>query len=159
MARIRVVPALAMLAAAFCVSGAAPDADGPSGSAAVLVEVNGVKLTLRDLEQKRAAAMFQARTNYYEIERKAIEDLVDESLLDQQASKEGVTVPQLLDRHVNAAIAKDPSEEALHVYYEGVETTEPYESVRDKILDALRQRRIAKAKAAYMQSLRSKDPI
>ncbi len=56
-------------------------------------------------------------------------------------------------------IAKDPSDEALHVYYEGVDTTEPFEAVRDKIIDALRQRRIAKAKSAYMQSLHSQNPL
>jgi protein-disulfide isomerase len=148
-----------MFAAAFCAPGAAPGADGPSGSAVVLVEGNGVKLTLADLEQKRATSMFQARTAYYETERKALEDLVDESLLEQQASKEGVTVPQLLERHVNAVIPKDPSDEALRVYYEGVETAEPYEAVRDKIVEALKQRRIAKAKAAYMQALRSQNPM
>jgi protein-disulfide isomerase len=159
MLRIVFIPALAMFAATLSASGAASDADGPTSASAVLVEVNGAKLTVADLEQKRPAAMFQARTSYYETERKAIEELVDEALLQQQANKEGLTVPELLDRHVNAVIAKDPSEEALRVYYEGVDTTEPYEAVRPKILDALRQRRMAKAKAAYMQTLRSQNPI
>jgi protein-disulfide isomerase len=152
-------PALAMFAAAFSVFGAAPGAEAPSDSAVVLVEGSGIKLTLKDLEDKRPAAMFQARTNYYETERKVIEELADQSLLDEQAKKEGVTVQELLERHVNAVIAKDPSDEALRVYFEGVDTTEPFESVRDKIVDALRQRRIAKAKAAYMQSLRAQNPM
>jgi protein-disulfide isomerase len=55
---------------------------------------------------------------------------------------------------VNATIAKDPSEETLKVYYEGVDTKEPYEVVRGQILESLHQRRMAKAKAAYMESLR-----
>lgn len=159
MTRTIVVSALAMFAAAFPVFGADSGGGAPSDSAVVLVQGSGLKLTLKDLEDKRAAAMFQARTNYYETERKAIEDLVDQSLLDEQAKKEGLTVKELLDRHVNAVIAKDPSDEALRVYYEGVDTAEPFEAVRDKIVDALRQRRIAKAKAAYMQSLHSQNPL
>jgi protein-disulfide isomerase len=159
MAPSKVVTALGIFGVALCLSGAASDADVHSGGDAVLVEVNGVKLTMADLEQKRAAALFQARTAYYEAQRKAIEELVDENLLEQQAEKEGVTVPQLLERHVNAAIPKDPTEETLRVYYEGVDTTEPYASVRDKILEALRQRRMAKAKTAYLESLRSQVPI
>lgn len=159
MTRTIVVPALAIFAAVLSVFGGAPGADAPADNAVVLVEGSGIKLTLKDLEEQRAAAMFQARTNYYQTERKAIEDLVDQSLLDQQAKKEGLTVQQLLERHVNAVIAKDPSDEALRVYYEGVDTTEPFESVRDKIVDALRQRRIAKAKTAYMASLHAQNPL
>jgi protein-disulfide isomerase len=145
----------------FFVSGvvlvAAPaDTSLPSD---VVVEVQGAKVTMGDLEQKSAAALFQARTTYYEAERKVIEDAVDQKLLEQQAAKEGLTIPQLLDKHVNSTIAADPSEEALRVYFEGVDTTQPYEAVRGKILDALRQRRTAKAKAAYLESLRKQGPI
>jgi protein-disulfide isomerase len=66
-----------------------------------------------------------------------------------------VSVTELLERHVNAPASKEPSEEALRTYYDGVDTTETYEAVRGKIIEALKQRRIAKAKDAYLQSLRS----
>ena len=159
MTRSIVVTALGVFAAISCLSGAAPDGDPRSGSDVVLVEVNGVKVTLADLEKKHAGELFQAQTKYYEAERQAIEELIDESLLEQQAAKEGVTVAQLLDRHVNATLAKDPSDEALRVFYEGVDTKDSFEAVRDKILESLRQRRMAKAKAAYMQSLRTQVAI
>jgi protein-disulfide isomerase len=159
MTRITVVTALAMFAATFCASGAGPETDPKSGSDAVLVELKGGgQITQADLELKRPSAMFQARTTFYEAERKVLIDLVDEYLLEQQAAKEGLAVPQLLERHVNSTIAKDPSDEALRVYYEGVDTKEPYEAVRPKIVDALRERRIAKAKAAYLASLRAEFP-
>jgi len=159
MTRSIVVTALGVFAAISCLSGAAPDGDPRSGSDVVLVEVNGVKVTLADLEKKHAGELFQAQTKYYEAERQAIEELIDESLLEQQAAKEGVTVAQLLERHVNATLAKDPSDEALRVFYEGVDTKDSFEAVRDKILESLRQRRMAKAKAAYMQSLRTQVAI
>ena len=158
MASKRTVIILGILGAAAILSAAPADLNS-IGDNTVLVEVNGAKLTLNDIEQKSGAALFQARTTYYETERKVIIDAVDQYLVDDQARKEGLTVPQLLDKHVNSTIAPDPSEEALHVYFEGVDTTEPYDAVRAKIVDALRQRRIGKAKLAYIQSLRDQGPI
>ena len=129
--------------------------EGSSGGNAVLVEVGGKKLTLADFEQRRPVSLFQARNAFYQAERKALDEYIDEYVLEQQAQKENVTVAQLLDRHVASTLQGEPTEEALRVYYEGVDTTEPYEAVRDKILDSLHQRRMAKAKSAYVQSLRS----
>lgn len=148
--------AIASVAASFIY--AASDGAAVSGQT-VIAEVNGVKLTLADLEKSSAAALFQARNTYYDMQRKVIQSFMDDFLLEQQAKKEGLTVSGLLDRHVNSAIAKEPSDEALRVYYEGLDTAEPYESVRPKILDALKQRRTAKAKAAYLQSLRSQSTL
>ena len=159
MTRNLLIPALSIVASALLAQGIASGADPSSPKTTVLAEMNGAKLTAADLERTRPSALFQARVTYYEAERRALDDYIDEFLLEQQAKKETLTVPQLLERHVNSTIGKDPSEETLRVYYEGVETTEPYEAVRDKIVDALRQRRIAKAKTAYMQSLRSQADV
>src|SRR5208283_4752171 len=64
------------------------------------------------------------------------------------------TVTELLKLHVDDQIAKDPSDEALRVYWEGLNTTSSFEATRDKILDSLRDKRKAKIKAAYMTSLK-----
>lgn len=130
----------------------------PAGNLPIL-EINGVKLAMADLEQKDPAALFQARNTYYEAERKAIDEFVAKDLLEEQAKRENLTVDQLLEKHVTSTLPKDPSEEALHVYYEGVDTKQPYEAVRQQIIDAIRQRRLAKAKTAYLQSLRSQAKI
>ncbi|HLH16920.1 MAG TPA: thioredoxin domain-containing protein [Bryobacteraceae bacterium] len=142
-------------AATTCLAYAASDGPEPAAGQTVVVEVGGAKLTMADLEQKSGPALFQARTNYYEAERQAIQKMVDDYLLEQQARKEGVSVTELLERHVNAPASKEPSEDALRTYYDGVDTTEPYEAVRGKIIEVLKQRRTAKAREAYMQSLRS----
>jgi protein-disulfide isomerase len=141
-----------------CSSDLVIAADANSGGV-VMVEINGKKITLGEFEEKHPMALFPARTSFFQAEQKVVDSFVDEYLLDEQARKENVTVDQLLERHVNATIAKDPSEEALKVYYEGVDTKEPYEAVRGKIVDALRQRRLAKAKTAYLESLRKDAKI
>jgi protein-disulfide isomerase len=142
---------------AVSAGGAAGDncRDGGSSDNAVLVEIDGVMLTRADFEQKLPTSFFQVRNTLYDAERKAVSEFVDEYLLERQARKKNLSVGELLERHVNAVVPKDPSDEALQVYYEGLNATEPFEAVRSKIIEYLRQRRIAKAKAAYLESLRS----
>ena len=125
----------------------------------VVAEVDGVRITLADFEHRRPEALFQARNAFYETEKKAVEEFIDSYLLERQAKKENITVPELLDRHVNSTIAKDPDDTALHVYYEGIDTNEPFEAVRGKILEIIRQRRAAKAKLAYVRELRNEAKI
>ena len=125
--------AAVILAAALPGFGAQPaPADMPWNGDSIALEINGVKFTLSEMERQRPAAMFQARSNYYEAARRSLEEYAQDYLLEQQARKEHLTVPELLERHVNNAIASDPGEETLRVYYETADTTESYESVRVK---------------------------
>ena len=155
----RFITALSILASALCVPASVSGADTRPANDPALVEINGKTLTLLDLERRFPAALFQARTAYYDAERKTVDAFIDAYLLDEQARKEGLSVAQLFEKHVNGAIAKEPAEDALRMYYEMIDTTEPFEAVRQKIIDAVRDRRIAKAKAAYVQSLRSEAQV
>jgi protein-disulfide isomerase len=137
----------------------AEDDSSPAGGGTVLAEIDGTKLTLADVELRRPNGLFQARNAFYETTRKVVDEVVNEYVLEKQAKAENLTVAELLERHVNSTIEKDPPDEALRVYYEGVETTEPYDAVRGQILDSLRQRRMAKAKAAYLKSLLAESKI
>lgn len=137
----------------------AADDSSPAGGGTVVAEIDGTKLTLADVEHRRPNGLFQARNAFYDTTRKVVDEVVSDYVLEKQAKAENLTVEQLLERHVNSTIDKDPPEEALRVYYEGVDTTEPYEAVRGQILDALRQRRLAKAKAAYLKSLLAASKI
>src|SRR5271165_3913302 len=151
----RFTTAFTIVVPLLCLPGAVFGADPSSPNDSAVVEINGKTINLSDLEREFPAALFQARTTYYDNERKAIDQFVDKYLLDEQARKENLTVAQLLEKHVNSTVAKDPPDEALRVYYEGIDTKESYESLRPKIVDAIRSRRIAKANAAYMLSLRN----
>lgn len=151
---------LALLSAALSSLVAADEStDAAVSSHIVLVEINGAKLSLADFEGKHPSVLFQARNAFYRAERKALDDFIDEYLLERQAERQHVTVAQLLDLHVKSAVAKDPSEEALHVFYEGLDTTQPYEAVRGQILEKIRQTRFTKAKSTYLKTLRNEATI
>lgn len=140
-----------LMSVAFAQSGI----EGMPSSSDVVLEVGGKKMTLGEFERKKPVGLFQARNTFYQSQRKALDEYADELVLEQQAQKENVTVDKLLELHVNNAIPPDPNEEALKIYYEGVDTPQPYEAVRGQILEAIRQRRTAKVKQDYVKSLRA----
>ena len=128
-------------------------------NSAVVAEVNGDKLTVADLEQKEATELLQSRYKYYQAERKALDDLIDQHLLEMQARKENLTVDQLLQREVTSKLKTDPTEDQLRIYYEGVDTDQPFEAMREQILQHIREARQTKARAAYLKTLRSQAQI
>lgn len=144
---------LGMSLGAFA-SQAGPD----ENRATVVAEVNGQKLTYADLEQKQAAKLLQARYEFYQAQRDALEQLIDGQLLEMQARREGLSVEQLLQRDVLGQI-KDPTEDQIQIFHEGMKTNEPLEAVRDKIVATVRQLRVTKARAAYSQSLRRQATV
>src|SRR5271156_317497 len=101
-----------LLSSTFCLVSFAESNLTPS-SDTVVVEIDGAKVTYGAFEDKLSGNMFQARNAFYEAERKAMDEFVEQFLLEREAKKENVTVAELLERHVNSTIAKDPSEEAL----------------------------------------------
>jgi protein-disulfide isomerase len=125
----------------------------------VIAEVNGQKLVMSDLEQTEGSKLLQARSSFYDAQRKALDDLIDQNLLEQQAKKENLTVDKLLEREVTSKLPADPTEDQLRVYYEGIDTDQPFDTVKDKILQHIRDVRTSKAKAAYLVKLRSQSNI
>lgn len=124
----------------------------------VVAEIGEVKLTLSDLEQQESSKLLQARYDFYQAESKALEELIASTLIAQKAKSENLTVEQLLDRDVKSQI-KDPTEDQIRVYYEGIETDQPYEAMRGKILEKIRTLRTNKAAAAYVKALREQSNV
>lgn len=126
----------------------------PVPSDEVIAIIDGKVVTRADLERREAAKLLPARDQYYKAQREALDLLIDDALLEKQAQKEQVTVQQLLETHVTSKV-KDPTEDQLEVYYEGVQTDQPFPAVRDKILETIRTHRTAKARKEYLNSLRN----
>src|SRR5215469_706354 len=160
MTKCFVIITLSAISCAWADDDKNPTNPAPAITVPLLVDIDGVKLSVIDYERKHPGGMFQARNIFYQAERKLVESYIDEYLLDREAQKENVSVAELLNRHVTSTIAKeDPPEPALRLYYEGVETTEPYEKVRDQIVAHIREVRLAKAKAAYLKSLHNQAKV
>ena len=124
----------------------------------VVARVSGADLTLSDLQQDEGGKLLQAEYQYYLNERKALEELIDNRLLGDEARKKNISLEQLLETEVYKGV-KDPTEDQLEVYYEGLDTQEPYKSVREDVLQHIRELRRTKARAAYVEQLRKDAKI
>lgn len=144
------------LVAAFLLAGAGSTL--AQSDSTVVAEVGGVKVTLGDLNQEESPKLLSARYTYYQAQSKALDDLVDQKLLELKAKSENLTVDQLIDRDIKSQV-KDPTEDQMKVYYEGLETDQTYEAVRDKILEKIRQLRTEKARTAYIKALRAQTSV
>jgi protein-disulfide isomerase len=118
-----------------------------------VAEIAGHKVTSDEFEQKESGKLLQAKYKYYLAERDALDQFIDDQVVEMQAQKEGVTLDELFKRHVSANI-QEPTEEQLRFYYEGLQTDEPYESARPHIIDTVHQLRVKKAHDAYIAELR-----
>jgi protein-disulfide isomerase len=123
-------------------------------SSSVVAEIGGRQVTAGELEQKESSKLLQARYKYYVAEKDVLEQYIDDQLLEMQAKKEGITVDELLKRHVSVNV-QEPTEDQLRFYYEGVQTDESYETARPNIIETVKQLRMKKAQSAYITQLRS----
>ena len=128
------------------------------GETDVVAEIGGQKVTRAQLEKKEAARLLKIRSQYYQAEREALNQFIDDFLLEQKAMQEHLSVADLVKRDLESHI-QDPTEDQLRVYYEGLTTDQPYEAVRDKILYTIRQGRLKKARAEYVRSLREQAGV
>ena len=120
----------------------------------VVAEIAGRKVTLDELEDKEAGKLLQPKYKYYLAERDALEQFIDDQLLELQAKKEGVTVEELVKRHVTVNVP-EPTEDQLRFYYEGIQNPEEtYESARANIIATVHQLRMKKAQDQYIADLR-----
>jgi protein-disulfide isomerase len=145
--------ALGMSLSAFATQAATDEK-----AAAVVAEIGGQKVTRAEVEQKQAARLLQARYQYYLAERDALDRVIDEELIEMQARREHVSVEQLLQREVVSQVS-EPTENELQLSYERLKTNEPFAAVREKILAAIHQIRLAKARAGYLESLRGQARV
>jgi protein-disulfide isomerase len=144
----------------FCLTslshGQSPIATGFT-SKEVVAEVGGQKLFASDLQQRQGGKLLQAQYQYYLTARKALDQLIDDELLEIEARNKHITVDQLLEQVYKDL--KDPTEDQLQVYYEGMDSEEPYATVREKILDHIRELRRTKARTAYAEQLRNRSDV
>jgi protein-disulfide isomerase len=124
----------------------------------VVAKVSGDTLTFADLQRSEGGKLLQAQYQYYLNERKALENLIDNQLLADEARRRNISLDQLLNTEVYKEV-KDPTEDQLQVYYEGLDTQEPYASVRDEVLQHIRELRRTKARAAFVENLRKQANI
>ena len=126
-----------------------------AAEAPALLTVDGVRISAAEVERKQGPSLFQARNNYFQAERKAVEEFVDIYLVEREAAKLKMTVDEMYEKVVFKGLAGAPSDEALRFYFEGLETKEPFEKVKDQIVEHIQQMRKNRLKTAFLAKLKT----
>jgi protein-disulfide isomerase len=94
-----------------CSRSAGRPGDPPTGGAStppgtpgggVVAEVNGAPVLASELNARASSSLARLRQEEYEIRRRALDEIVEERLLDAEASKRGISREELLQREVEA---------------------------------------------------------
>ncbi len=144
---------LHLFLAAFCVCAAV--AQSPEE---VICEINGSPITRADIEKSQGDKLLQVRYQLFVAEQKALDQFIENRLLQMEADAQHTSVDTLLEKEVTPKV-KAPSEAEIQLFYEGLNANQPLDDVRGKIADGIRQLRYAKAKAAYLDQLRTRSNV
>ncbi|HEU0047234.1 MAG TPA: SurA N-terminal domain-containing protein, partial [Nitrososphaera sp.] len=81
-----------------------------------LADVNGAAITSLEVETALGRPLSQLYQQIYNLEKKKLDQLIDEKVLSEQAKRRGVSVAALLEQEVNAKILPVSDEEISALY-------------------------------------------
>src|SRR5712672_4423574 len=84
----------------------------------LVATVEGQPIYDEDLAPSVEGQLQPLRNQEYEVKRKALDNLIEQKLLEAAAKKKGLTTEKLLDQEVNSKIP-DPSDAEVEGYYFG----------------------------------------
>jgi protein-disulfide isomerase len=123
-----------------------------------LARINGRVVTRSELYDQKANLLLQQRYDFYHNEREALAQMIDDQLLQTEATHQGITVQQFIEREVSAKV-KDPTDAELHVFYEGVNTDQTFDQVKGQLLARVHAAREKAARESFVNALRAQAKI
>src|SRR5213075_2436550 len=127
--------------------------DAPNTKQAVAT-VDGQAIYDEDLASSVEGQLQPIRNQEYEVKRKALDNLIEQKMLEAAAKKKGLTTEKLIEQEVNASIS-DPSDAELEGYYYGLgRVGKPFAEVKTQLRDSFKQAKIRQARENYIKTLR-----
>jgi protein-disulfide isomerase len=124
----------------------------------VVAQAGEVKLTRGELDQKVAERLTQIRQQEYDIRRQAVDEILAERLLAQEAANRKLT-PDDLMKEVDAKVPP-PAQEEINEFFEKNKARVPPQMSKEEALDqitrSMRERNVAVARARYKGELLTK---
>jgi protein-disulfide isomerase len=150
---------LLIVSAFFAATSPAQNAETSKPKQLIIATVEGQPIYDEDLAPSVEGQLQPLRNQEYEIKRKALDNLIEQKMLEAAAKKKGLTTERLLDQEVNSKVP-DPSDSELEGYYVGLgRVTLPFVEVKAKLRDAYKQAKIQQARQDYLKTLRSDSKV
>src|SRR6266568_4300088 len=143
---------------------------GPAGSVAQtpgqakqkepLAVVAGQPIYDDDLLPYVQAQVFQLRLQEYDVKSKALENLVNQKLLEAEAKRKGIPTEKVLEQEVDAKVP-EPTEAELQALYivQKDQLGKPFEEVRGPLQRLLKQAKVQQARQYYYKHLREQAGV
>ena len=122
--------------------------------------VEGQPVYEEDLLPAIQPQLVPLRNQEYEIKKKALDDLIQQKVLDAAAKKKGVTTEQLLVQEVDAKV-NDPSDAEVQGYYMALRdrTRSSFAEIQAQLKQSLKQAMVQQARQDYMKRLREESNV
>ena len=156
MSHFRVAPLLC-ISAFFAATTVAQNAETSKPKQAVAT-VDGQTIYDDDLAPSVQGQLLPLRNQEYEIKRKALDNLIEQKLLEAAAKKKGLTTEKLLAQEVDSKIP-DPSDAEIEGYYLGLRTKSPLAEAKTQLRDSLKQAKTQHARQDYLKTLRADSEV
>ena len=147
------------------VSAGCRPSDAPKAAAAqppnVVAEVNGQTITAEELDKHAAGALQQVRDQEYEVRKTALEDMINQRLVNKEAAERGVSEKELIRLEVDEKVGPPTSSEIQEVYDANRDRVggRSRAEVEPQIVASLVRQRAAERARAFSQALRDQAKV
>jgi protein-disulfide isomerase len=133
---------------------------GVAKSTETLATVGGQPVTEDDLLPSIASKLISLRNLEYQMKKQALDNLIDQRLLEAEAKKKGMTADKFLQQEVDAKVA-EPTDAELNAYYlaQKAELNRPFSELKAQIEPTLRQAKVQQARQAFYAHLREQAKV
>jgi protein-disulfide isomerase len=138
-------------------SGQSP---APAKGAPPLATVDGQAITEDELAPLVQGQLRPLRDQEYQIKKKALDNLINQKLVDAEAKKKGVTTDKLYEQEADAKVP-EPTDAELNAIYavQKEQINRPFEEVKPQLQQSLKKAKIQQARQEYSARLREQAKI
>ena len=125
-----------------------------------LAVVGGQTIYDDDLVPFVQGQVFQLRLQEYEVKSKALENLVNQKLLEAEAKKKGIPTEKLLEQEVDAKVP-EPTETELQALYivQKEQLRKSFDDIKAQLQQLLKQAKLQQARQDYYKRLREQAGV
>lgn len=153
-------PAALVCASLFIAGSAWAQSSDSTKAKQPLAVVEGQGITEDDLLPMVQGQLRPLREQEYQIKKRALENLINQKVLEAEAKKKGLTTEKLLEQEVDSKIPA-PTDAELSAYYlaQKAQLNRPFEEVKAQLSQSFKQAKIQQARQDYSTRLREQAKI
>jgi protein-disulfide isomerase len=149
---------LACLILSVIACAQAPEPSKPAKEPIAMIA--GQPIYQDDLLPTVAPKLIQLRDQEYQLKKQALENLIDQKLLEAEAKKKSVSTDKLLEQAADAKIG-DPTDAEVYAFYLGQksQSSRPFDDVKVQLKASLKQAKIQQARQDFYAQLRKQSQV